>query len=608
MQLAPIDWTIIGGYLLFSLIIGLIVARQAGKNSTQFFAAGKNMPWWLLGISMVATTFSTDTPNLVANIVRTDGVSGNWVWWAFLLTGMLTVFVYANLWKRSGVLTDVEFYELRYSGKMAAFLRGFRSIYLGFVFNVVIMATVSLAAIKIAGVLMGLTPVQTVVISGIVTVIYSSLGGLKGVLLTDFFQFFLAIGGSFIAAYVALTHPEVGGLEGLLQHKEVIGQLNILPDFSDPAQALGVFIIPLAVQWWSVYYPGAEPGGGGYIAQRMFAAKDESNSIAAVFFFNAAHYALRPWPWIIVGLCSIIVFPDVASMKEAFPHAASVAGDDMGYAAMLTFIPTGWLGLVVASLTAAYMSTISTHLNWGSSYLVNDFYQRFVNPDSSEKELVMVGRVSTVILMIVAGGLALLMQNALDSFQILLQIGAGTGLLFILRWFWWRINAGSEIAAMVISFVIAVYFQFFHQYTGLPELTGWEEIVIGVILTTIGWVAVTFMVRPTSKETLYRFYEIAYPGGPGWQKVLDDAERDGKEIAAYKDEAWRVPQGIFCMVLGCVAVYGTLFATGYWIYGRWMLASFITIVALGASGMLYKAWRKLIRIGNDENLYEEGAE
>ncbi|MDZ7689929.1 MAG: hypothetical protein U5K69_02035 [Balneolaceae bacterium] len=267
--------------------------QAGGQEFDRIFAAGKNMPWWLLGVSMVATTFSTDTPNLVANIVRTDGVSGNWVWWAFLLTGMLTVFVYANLWKRSGVLTDVEFYELRYSGKMAAFLRGFRSVYLGLIFNVVVMATVSLAAIKISGVLMGLTPVQTVVIAGIVTVLYSSLGGLKGVLLTDFFQFFLAIGGSLIAAYVALQHPQVGGLEGLLSHKEVVTQLNILPDFSDPSQAIGIFIIPLLIQWWSVYYPGAEPGGGGYIAQRMFAAKNENNSIAAVFFFNAAHFALR---------------------------------------------------------------------------------------------------------------------------------------------------------------------------------------------------------------------------------------------------------------------------------------------------------------------------
>jgi Na+/proline symporter len=605
MLLAPIDWAIIGAYLLFSLLIGLWVARQAGKNSTEFFAAGKNMPWWLLGVSMVATTFSTDTPNLVSNIVRTDGVSGNWVWWAFLLTGMLTVFVYANLWKRSGVLTDVEFYELRYSGKMAAFLRGFRSVYLGFLFNVVVMATVSLAAIKISGVLMGLTPVETVVIAGIVTVIYSSLGGLKGVLLTDFFQFFLAIGGSLVAAYVALNHPDVGGLAGLLEHKEVVSQLNILPDFSDPSQAIGIFIIPLLIQWWSVYYPGAEPGGGGYIAQRMFAAKDENNSIAAVFFFNAAHYALRPWPWIIVGLCSIIVFPDVASMKAAFPDAASVAGDDMGYPAMLTFIPKGWLGLVVASLTAAYMSTISTHLNWGSSYLVNDFYKRFVRPDSSEKELVTVGRISTVSLMIIAGSLALFLQDALDSFQIILQIGAGTGLLFILRWFWWRINAASEIAAMFISFAVAMYFQFAHAHTGLPVLTGWQELIAGVIITTIGWVAVTFMTRPTDKETLVNFCKVARPGGPGWQKVIRQAEASGNDVEPLEDEAWRVPQGLLCMVLGCIAVYGALFATGYWIYGRWILASVITVVAVTASGLLYKAWRKLIKIQpENEQLYE----
>lgn len=604
MLLETVDWAIVAAYLLLSLLIGVWVARQAGENATEFFAAGKNMPWWLLGVSMVATTFSTDTPNLVANIVRTGGVSGNWVWWAFLLTGMLTVFVYAHLWKRSGVLTDVEFYELRYSGKMAAFLRGFRAVYLGFLFNVVIMATVSLAAIKISGVLIGISPVETIVYTGIIIVIYSTLGGLRGVLLTDFFQFFLAIGGSLVAAYVALDHPQVGGLDGLLTHSDVIGKLNILPDFSDPAQALGIFIIPLAVQWWSVYYPGAEPGGGGYIAQRMFAAKDENNSIAAVFFFNAAHYALRPWPWIIVGLCSIIVFPDIASMQEAFPGAADVADEDMGYAAMLTFIPAGWLGLVVASLTAAYMSTISTHLNWGSSYLVNDFYKRFIRPDSSQKELVMVGRISTVVLMIVAGILALLMQNALDSFQILLQIGAGTGLLFILRWFWWRINAASEIAAMAISFVIAVYFQFFHDMTDLPPLTGWEELVIGVLLTTIGWLSVTFLTRPTSQSTMVDFCRTARPGGPGWKAVLKKAEQDGINVKPLKDDSWNVPQGILCMVLGCIAIYSTLFATGYWIYGNIILATVLTITAFISSYYLFVAWRKLIVMKPEASLDE----
>ncbi len=600
--LETIDWFIIGLYLVFSLIIGLMVARQAGKNSTEFFAAGKNMPWWLLGVSMVATTFSTDTPNLVTDIVRSNGVAGNWAWWAFLLTGMLTVFVYARLWKRSGVLTDVEFYELRYSGKMAAFLRGFRAVYLGFFFNIVIMATVSLAAIKIGSVLMGLTPVQTILIAGIVTVTYSSLGGLKGVLITDFFQFFLSIVGSIAAAWVALQHPDVGGLSGLLEHKSVINRLSLFPDFNDPSELMAIFIIPLVVQWWSVYYPGAEPGGGGYVAQRMFAAKDEKNSVAAVFFFNAAHFALRPWPWIIVALSSLLVFPDIESMKAAFPQAADVAANDMGYPAMLTFLPVGVMGLVVASLIAAYMSTISTHLNWGSSYLINDFYKRFIRPDSSEKELVAAGRISTFVLMVIAGALALLMRSALDNFQILLQIGAGTGLLFILRWFWWRINAASEIAAMAISFLIAVYFQFFHSMTDLPHLTGWQELVIGVVITTIVWLLVTLLTRPTSHETLVNFCKVARPGGPGWESVIEKERKKGREVQHLEDEAWRVPQGILCMVLGSVSVYSALFATGYWIYGNYIWATALTALTLVSSVLLAKAWRRLIKMEPDVSL------
>lgn len=604
MLLTTLDWLIIAAYLVISLFIGLYVARQAGKNATEFFAAGKNMPWWLLGVSMVATTFSTDTPNLVTNLVRTDGVAGNWTWWAFLLTGMLTVFVYAQLWKRSGVLTDVEFYELRYSGKMAAFLRGFRAIYLGLFFNVIIMASVSLAAIKIGSVLLGLTPVETISIAAVITVIYSSLGGLKGVLLTDFFQFFLAIGGSFVAAYVALQQPSVGGLSGLLSHAAVLKKINILPDFSDPTQALTIFIVPLAVQWWSVYYPGAEPGGGGYIAQRMFAAKDENNSVASVFFFNVTHYALRPWPWIIVALCSIIVFPDIASMKAAFPQAASVAANDMAYPAMLTRIPTGWLGLVVASLVAAYMSTISTQLNWGSSYLVNDFYKRFIRPESSQKELVLVGRISTVILMLVASLLALLLRSALESFQILLQIGAGTGLLFILRWFWWRLNAASEISAMVISFVIAIYFKLIHPYTGLPAISGWSQIIIGVVITTIGWLAVTYMTRPTDYDKLVEFCRKTRPGGPGWKPIVEKAKKEGK-LDTDADKTWSVPQGIVCMLLGCVAVYSILLATGYWMYGNYWLGSGLTITAIVSSCLLLPAWRKLDRMRPTEREFTE---
>ncbi len=381
------------------------------------------------------------------------------------------------------------------------------------------MASVSLAAIKLGTVLMGITPFQTILIAGTVTVIYSALGGLRGVLITDFFQFFLSIIGGLIAAYVALSHPDVGGLCGLLTHQDVIPKLNMFPDFSDTSQALAILIIPLAVQWWSVYYPGSEPGGGGYIAQRMFAAKNEDHSIGAVFLFNALHYALRPWPWIIVGLCSIIVFPDLASLREEFPMAADVVDHDMGYPAMLTFLPVGLMGLVIAALIAAYMSTISTHLNWGSSYIVNDLYKRFIRPVSSEKELVQVGRISTLILMIISGWLALIMQSALDNFQIILQIGAGTGLLFILRWFWWRVNAWSEIAGMTISFLMALYFRFLHASTGLPTLSSWQELLIGVTITTIGWFIVTYLTRPTDDETLINFCKQIRPGGPGWERI-----------------------------------------------------------------------------------------
>lgn len=596
MLLSTVDWLIICIYMLFSLAVGFWVMKRAGKDSTEYFAAGKNMPWWLLGISMVATTFSTDTPNLVTDLVRQNGVAGNWTWWAFLLTGMLTVFVYANLWRRSGILTDVEFYELRYSGKSAAFLRGFRAVYLGLIFNVIIMASVSLAAIKIGSVLMGITPFQTILIAGIVTVIYSALGGLRGVLITDFFQFFLSILGGLVAAYVALKHPDVGGLSGLLSHEAVISRLNILPDFSDRSQLLSLLIIPLAVQWWSVYYPGAEPGGGGYVAQRMFAAKNEDHSIGSVFLFNALHYALRPWPWIIVALCSLIVFPDLESIRQTFPEAASVVDHDMGYPAMLTFLPVGWMGLVIAALIAAYMSTISTHLNWGSSYLVNDVYKRFLKPESSEKELVNLGRITTVILMILACWLALMMQSALDNFQIILQIGAGTGLIFILRWFWWRINAWSEISAMVISFLIALYFRFIHVSTGLPTLSSSQELLIGVGITTFVWLIVAYATQPTKNETLINFCKLIRPGGPGWEKVRKLAQERGIPMSKIEDEAWRVPQGILCMVLGCLVIYGILFATGYWIYGDTILAVFLTVLTIVCSLLLTREWKKLVAL------------
>ncbi|MEY4259073.1 MAG: hypothetical protein RL656_46, partial [Bacteroidota bacterium] len=484
MNLSMLDWGIIFAFFAVTLLIGLYASRGAGKSYAEFFLSGRDMPWWLLGVSMVATTFSADTPNLVTDLVRTHGVAGNWSWWAFLLTGMLTVFVYARLWRRSGVLTDLEFYELRYSGKPAAFLRGFRAIYLGVFFNVMIMATVSLAAIKIGAVMLDLKPVETLLITSIITVIYTSIGGLKGVVLTDFFQFILAMAGMVMASIYIVNLPEVGGLSNMLAHPNLTGKLNFLPDFSDSKQLIPLFLMPLAVQWWSVWYPGAEPGGGGYIAQRMLSAKDEKNAVTATLFFNIAHYALRPWPWILIALASLIVFPDVASLQAAFPHLdPKVVKNDLAFSAMLNLLPAGLIGLLIAALLSAFMSTISTHLNWGSSYVVNDFYKRFLRPNAPQNELVNVGRISTVLLMVFAALLALALENALQAFNILLQIGAGTGLIFILRWFWWRINAYSEITAMVVSFMLALYFELGME-NPLPEHI---KLLAGVGITTLAW-------------------------------------------------------------------------------------------------------------------------
>jgi len=587
------DWLSIIVFFIVSLVVGIAVAKRAGSSSSEFFLSGRNMPWWLLGFSMVATTFATDTPNLVTDLVRTHGVSGNWLWWAFLLTGMLTVFVYAKLWRRLGVLTDLEFYELRYSGKAAAFLRGFRALYLGLFFNVIIMAAVTLAAIKLGGVLFGLSPIKTIAIAASITVVYSAIGGLRGVLITDLFQFCIAMFGSIAAAYYVLGLPEVGGLKNLVSQAHLKDSLSLLPEFSDPNTFVPLFIIPLAVQWWSVWYPGAEPGGGGYIAQRMLAAKDENHAVRATLLFNVAHYALRPWPWIIVALCSLLVFPDLSSLQEAFPNIdPSIVKHDLAYAAMLTFLPHGLLGLVLASLIAAYMSTISTHLNWGSSYLVNDFYKRFVRPEASEKELVLMGRISTLLLMVAAGALALFLSNSLQAFNIMLQVGAGTGMLFILRWFWWRINAVSEISAMTISFIVAVYFEFIHQSLGFAALADWQRLTIGVAVTTTGWIAATLATRPTDRKTLIGFCRLVRPGGPGWRLILKSADQADLS-SEVTDTSWDVPGSILCMFLGCAAVYSVLFATGYWIYSNYLPACILTCLSLIFSWYLVITWRKI---------------
>jgi len=598
VNLSALDYTIIVIFFSLTLLVGVWVSKKSGKDSGEFFLSGRTMPWWLLGLSMVATTFSTDTPNLVTDIVRTNGVSGNWVWWAFLITGLLTVFVYAKLWRKSNVNTDLEFYELRYGGAPARFLRKFRAIYLGVIFNVIIMASVTLAAIKIGGIMLGLEPWQTVISAGLITVTFSALGGFKGVVYTDFILFFVAMGGAIAAAYYLVNIPEVGGVEALLTNENVVDKLSLLPDFSDTNALIILLIIPLAVQWWSSWYPGAEPGGGGYIAQRMLAAKNENHAIGATFFFNIMHYALRPWPWILVALASLVVFPDIASIHNAFPNIAQdKLGHDLAYSAMLTKLPNGLLGLVLASLVAAYMSTISTQLNWGSSYIVFDFYKQQINPKASEKRLVAVGRISTVALMVFSALVALLLQNALQLFNLLLVFGAGTGLIFILRWFWWRINAWSEITAMFASGIVSliltipsVEFYLFDAAEGL--MPTWAKFIIVVAITSAIWIVSTFVTKPESKEVLYNFYKKTQPGGPGWTKIIIDAKANGIELSK-DNQKWSVPSGILAMLLGCALIYSCMFATGYYIYGEYNYAIILTIVAVVAAILLIRIWKKI---------------
>ncbi len=575
MQISYLDWLIIFSFFGIFILIGFLTSKKSGESSKEFFLSGRNMPWWMLGISMVATTFSADTPNLVTNIVRENGVSGNWVWWAFLLTGMMTVFFYAKLWRRSEVLTDLEFYELRYSGKPAKYLRAFRALYLGVFFNVMIMASVCLAGIKIGGVLLGLSPFECVFYSSLITVIYSSLGGLRSVVITDLIQFILAMVGSIWACVYILNLNEVGGLDNLINNPLVADKLNFFPDSNDKEAFLTILIIPLAVQWWAVWYPGAEPGGGGYIAQRMLSAKDEKSAVYSTLLFNVAHYALRPWPWILIALSSIIVYPTLYDISTAFPSLdKSIIGNDIAYPAMLYLLPSGLLGLVLASLIAAFMSTISSHLNWGASYISLDFYKRFVNQDASEKQIVFVGRISTVILMFLAGFLALNLSDALGAFQILLQIGAGTGSIFLLRWFWWRVNAYSEITGMVVSFLLAIYFQWFHyELTGI-ELEPFKKLLWSIFITTSSWIIITLFTNPTENKTLMEFYNKIKPYGIGWNGFLLANKIQIKNI---KEES--PMRDILLMILGILTVYFGLFGTGLIIYGKLMMGNLLIIIS-----------------------------
>jgi len=602
MHLQLIDWAIVLATLLICFVPALFFGKRAGKNTSEFFASGRSVPWWLAGLSMVATTFSSDTPNWVTEQVRKFGVAGNWQWWAFVLTGVATVFFFARLWRRSGVMTDLEFYELRYSGKAASVVRGFRAVYLGLFFNCFIMGMVTLAACKIANILFGLPPWETILICGLLNTVFASHSGLWGVLVIDMVQFFIKMTAVVAAAYFSLK--QVGGLGALvdkLGHLQVVlpeggqpvmsaidghGQpiLNILPNFTLYQLALMIFIMPIAIGWWANWYPGAEPGGGSYIAQRMLASKSEKDSLGGTLFFNLAHYVLRPWPWIITALCSIIVFPDLASIKAAFPHAdPNLIGHDSAFPAMLKFLPVGFVGLMVGGLIAANSSTILTHLNWGSSYLVHDFYRRFINPSANERHYVNTGRVCTVMLYLFAALLSTVMSSAQQAFQILLSIGAGTGLLYIVRWFWSRVSAWCEVAAMAASLVSAAGFPYLEKVGVLPHLGFAQTTILQVGFTTICWLIAAFAAPQTERATLIAFYKKVHPAGPGWTDIRKEAGVTLTDAALHGDHMGKATLG---WVSGCAVIWSSLFAIGNFLYGRLQPAVILTVVFVISGGVL----------------------
>jgi SSS family solute:Na+ symporter len=616
MHLTTLDWIIALLAVAVCFAPALFFGRRSGKNTSEFFASGRSVPWWLAGLSMVATTFSSDTPNLVTDIVRRQGVAGNWVWWAFVLTGVATVFFYARLWRRSGVLTDLEFYEIRYSGTAASAVRGFRAVYLGLFFNCLIMATVNLAACKIAAILFGLERWQTLLFVGLLNVAFAAHSGLWGVLVIDMIQFFIKMTAVVAAAYFAVRLPQVGGLSGLVDKLSAtagpggVNYLNVLPDFSNHWDiALAVFIMPVAVQWWAVWYPGAEPGGGSYIAQRMLASKSEKDSLGAVLFFNVAHYVLRPWPWILVALASIIVYPQLSDIQAAFPNLnPKLLGHDIAYPAMLKFLPAGFVGLMAGGLVAANSSTILTHLNWGASYLVHDFYRRFIRRDASEKHYVSAGRAATVLLFVLSSGLVFVLDSAKDAFDLILQVGAGTGLLYLLRWFWWRINAWSEVAAMVSSFIVSVLFIVLEKQ-GVYSATTPARLLITIGVTTVCWVLAAYLAPQTDRETLIEFYRKVHPVGPGWKDIRREAGLSEESV----ERADNIPLALLGWVAGCTMIWSSLFSVGNFLYGRTPYAlALLAVFAVSGFVLLRvvnRLWTSPVKITGEEDkpTHEGGA-
>jgi solute:Na+ symporter, SSS family len=596
MQLHALDWIIALVSVAICFIPALFFGKRSGKNTAEFFASGRSVPWWLAGLSMVATTFSSDTPNLVANFVRTQGVAGNWQWWAFTLTGVATVFFYARLWRRSGVLTDLEFYELRYSGTAASAVRGFRAVYLGLLFNCMIMATVNLAACKIAAVLFGFSRWETLLAVGLLNVVFAAHSGLWGVLVIDMIQFFIKMTAVIAAAYFAVSLPQVGGMHGLVEKLSQVrgpgglNYLNMLPDFKNNWDlAVAVFVIPITVQWWAVWYPGAEPGGGSYIAQRMLASRSEKDALGSTLFFNVAHYVLRPWPWILVGLASLVVYPTLNDLHNALPNLdPRLLGHDIAFPVMLRYMPVGWIGLMLGGLVAANSSTILTHLNWGASYLVHDFYRRFVNRGASEHHYVIAGRIATIILFVLSSALVFGLDTAQDAFNLILRVGAGTGLLYLVRWFWWRVTAWCEIVAMISSFLVAVALAIL-AHNG-SEIGASQGLLLTIAVTTICWLATAYLGPQTEPAVLVDFYRKVHPVGPGWAIIRAKA---GVAAAIEQQEAANLSLSLLGWVAGCTTIWSALFTVGNFLYGRWNYGFGLLAVFIVSGAMLIRVIGRL---------------
>ena len=578
MTLNVWDWAIIAGYFLVTIFVGLIFTKKGGENLGEYFLSGRSVPWWLAGFSMVATTFAADTPLVVTGLVATKGVAGNWLWWNMVMSGMLTVFFFARLWRRANVTTDVEFAEVRYSGSPARFLRGFRAIYLAIPINLIILGWVNRAMIKVLTISLGISPYWAIGICFVITTIYATAAGLRAVLWTDLVQFIIMMTAVILLAFFVVD--AVGGMgalkAGVIEHfGSETAAIGVLPvSFGAdgitayawmPLLTLGVF---LSVQWWAAWYPGAEPGGGGYIAQRIFSAKTERDGVLATLFFQVAHYALRPWPWIITGLATVILYPNATDKEATYVQA------------FVDHLPSPWRGLIVAGFAAAYMSTVATHLNWGASYLVNDVYKRFLRPNADDKHLVSVSRVTTVLIFLASIAVTSQLSSVEQAWKFLLALGAGTGLVLILRWYWWRINAWSEISAMTASFIVSlVAFQIIPQrYAAGDPRADSMIMVITVAISTVVWLVVTYMTKPEPDATLDAFYKRVRPGGRGWRTVAKRLGygEEGIEGGAITWSNW---------VAGVAAVYTSLFGIGKIIFGQTMTG----VILLAVAGVCF-AW------------------